>query len=315
MWAEAIKLALAGLMVMLDITGINNANDRILSLADRFGVKNYYQIEQKSGPVSIETMVKLPTAIPYAVDDLNYPVIGATSAIVTDTETGAILFAKNIDERRAMASTTKLMTALVVLDEMTLGEVVTVTAEDVNIEPNNMGLVAGEEITVEDLLWGLLINSGNDASLALARSTGGSVDKFVSLMNEKAAQMRLSGTHFANPHGLDAPEHYSTARDLAIISRRAINDPLIAAIVAREKATVSSTDGSITHYLQTTNDLLSSYLPIKGIKTGFTDEAGQTVIELADNGHPIIAIVMNSPDRFQEAKILIDWAYRNFYWE
>jgi len=315
MWQEAIKLTLAGLMVALDVVGIPNANDRVLSLANQFGLEDAYQAESVRESETADIAVKLPSAVPYALDELSYPVVEATSAMVMDVETGATLFAQNIDDKRAMASTTKLMTALVVLDECLLSEVVTVQATDVAIEPNIMGLAIGEQVLVEDLLWGLLINSGNDAALTLARHAGGSVDQFVEMMNEKAEALGLTGTHYANPHGLDAPGHHSTARDLAILAREALQDDLIAKIVSYKSATVYSTDGSRSYYLKNTNKLLDSYLPIKGLKTGFTDEAGQSVIELADNGHKIIAIVLNSPDRFQESKILIDWAYDNYYWE
>jgi len=315
MWQEAVKLGLAGLMVLLDLTGISNANDRILSLASRFDIPDYYEVSESVEPESISIEWEPPDSIPYAVDELNQPVVEATSALVVDVVTGAVLFDQNSHEERAMASTTKLMTARVVLDQTLLSDAVTITPEDTNIMPNVMGLVPGEEITVENLLWGLLIFSSNDAALALARHTGGTVEEFVGLMNEKANEMGLTESHFANPHGLDAPDHYSSAHDLAIIARSLIADPLIADIISHQSATVYSTDGNISHVLETTNELLDSYLPIRGLKTGYTDEAGQTVIELADNGHPIIAIVMNSPDRFQEAKRLIDWAYRNYYWE
>ncbi|MBU0647808.1 D-alanyl-D-alanine carboxypeptidase [Patescibacteria group bacterium] len=321
MFIDAAKIALAGLMVILDLLGIGNSNQVVLDMAGRMGFDNYYQIETKENAGNTEVAsveITLPKYVPQIVDSLNYPVIEAEVAVVMDVATSGVLYEKNVDRPRAMASLTKLMTALVALEKLDPNQVITIKGEDVDIEPMVMGLIPGEEIYLIDVVRGLLIGSGNDAALTLARvGGGGSVNDFVEMMNQMAVKLGLENTSFANPHGLDDSNQYSSAKDLALLTKYAIiNYPIIAEIVNIKEYTVHALNGGYVHYLDNTNKLLDSYLNVQGVKTGFTDNAGQVLITMAEeNGHRVICVVMNSPDRFQESKMLLDWAFRNHYWE
>ncbi|MFA4930975.1 MAG: D-alanyl-D-alanine carboxypeptidase family protein [Patescibacteria group bacterium] len=320
MFLDVIKLALAGLMVVGDLFGATYANLEVLNMAKKLGINDPNQIRIHNPAASKELDlpdIDLSNIAPYEIDPLSYPIIEATSAVVIDVDTSAILYTKNADEQRAMASVTKLMTAVVALDNIDMGEVITIAAADTNVEPVVMGLLPGEEIYAGEVLKGLLIKSGNDAALTLARVGGdGSVDSFIGSMNQKAAKLGLRNTHFVNPHGLDADGQYSSARDLALLAKYAMQNPTIVDIVRTKEMTVTSVSGDVSHYLQTTNELLDSYLNVQGVKTGFTDNAGQVLITQAEkDGHRVMAVVMNSPDRFQESKILLDWGFNNFYWE
>lgn len=217
-----------------------------------------------------------------------------------------------------IASLTKIMTALVILENHDLDEVVMIE-EDYN-QMEELGvriwLHQYEKITVENLLIGLLVRSAGDAALALAAYHSGSVDAFVNEMNARAQTLHLDQTHFTNPIGLDHPDHYSSAFDLAILTKHALRYPDFRRIVRMPRAAITSTDGEITHEFESTNYLLESYLDIRGVKTGTTDEAGQSLINLAHhwNGKEVIVVLLDSPERFQESKRLIDWAFRNFSW-
>lgn len=319
---EIIKLVMAGLMVIFDIFGVNGSSQLVLNMAQAIGIPDTYQmvaIPEQEIPEKIpEIVLNLPAKIPVVIDPLKLPIIEASSYLVMDSETSTVLVGKNINERRAMASVTKLMTALVALDKLDLDQIVTVSPEDTNIEPNNIWLIPGEQISAKELLYGLLIESGNDAALALARAGGnGSVDDFVAAMNEKAIVLGLNNSHFANPHGLDQENHFMSAKDLALIAKYAMKNPVIREIVGIKDTSIQSVDGSITHSLKNTNQLLGSYLNVQGIKTGLTDNAGLVLVSMAvgKDGNEIICVVMDSPDRFQESKILIDWAFGNFVWE
>jgi D-alanyl-D-alanine carboxypeptidase (penicillin-binding protein 5/6) len=308
----------------VELCGVANPNQTVIDWMTKIGVENPYEINAvKNDELDDEATIKtgeiqMPNQLPYINDELSYPVIEAESAIVINQDDGTILWEKNALEERAMASTTKLMTAMVAMEELALDDIVTIAYDDTLIEPNVMGLVEGEQISVKALIQGLLVGSNNVAALALARAGGlGNPNKFIELMNAKATKLGLNNTHFANSHGLDAENHYSTARDLALLAKFAMNNDFVTETVAKQNLIVYSDDGSIAHNLKTTNELLGSYLDIRGGKTGFTDNAGQVFISSAanDDGNEIITVVMNSPDRFQETKSMIDWTFGNFYWD
>jgi serine-type D-Ala-D-Ala carboxypeptidase (penicillin-binding protein 5/6) len=246
------------------------------------------------------------------------PHVEAKSALLVDADTGIALFSKNPDLRMPMASLTKIMTAAIILEHHRLDEVVTV-GSDFN-QYKELGvriwLHQYEKITVGDLLIGLLVPSAGDAAMALAEYHSGTVKLFVDEMNQKAKMLGLVGTQFKNPIGLDEEGHYSTAFDLATLTRYALRFPEFRRIIQMSEATVASTNGKISHSFKSTDELLGSYLNIEGVKTGTTDEAGQSVINLAKNsrGHEVLSVVLDSPDRFQESKSLLDWSFRNFDW-
>jgi len=244
------------------------------------------------------------------------PVINAGSAISIDEETGATLYEKNSHQSRQIASLTKLMTAVIILEENDLSDTVTVPKVANYQDGSQMFLRTDEKITVENLLYGLMINSANDSALTLAEYNAGTVEKFVEKMNKKAEELNLKETHFQNPIGLDDKNNYSSAYDMANLARYIYQKDFIRKVAIIKEMEVKSTDGQITHKLKSTNDLLDSYLKIKGLKTGTTDKAGQCLVAIADNdtNNEIITVVLGSPARFSESKVLIDWTFRAYTW-
>lgn len=237
------------------------------------------------------------------------PVIEAPSALVLDLGSGKILYEKNIHDRVAVASLTKLMTALVVRENFELNEVVTVSRLAASQEPAKIWLNAGEQITVGNLLKGLLIASGNDVAVALAEHFPGGSEKFVARMNQKARALNLKNTHFANPVGFDDPGNFSSAYDLSLLARLALRDEVLKTIFATQNGEAADVSGRNVHQLTSTNRLFGSYLDIRGLKTGSTELAGECLAAIAKkNGRETLALVLNSPNRFQEAKVLLEWA-------
>ena len=201
------------------------------------------------------------------------PSISARSAILIAAETGEALFEKAADERLPMASTTKIMTALAAIESMPLDTVVTVPAGAVGVEGSSVYLEAGEKLTLEDLLYALLLASANDAATAIALTVSGSVEEFAALMNEKAAALGLSGTHFTNPHGLYDEEHYTTAADLAKLTAYALENEVFAKIVSTYKRTIPLNGDNGVRVLINHNRLLRMSDDVIGVKTGFTKKA------------------------------------------
>ncbi|PIZ75324.1 hypothetical protein COY05_04285 [Candidatus Peregrinibacteria bacterium CG_4_10_14_0_2_um_filter_38_24] len=244
------------------------------------------------------------------------PIISPKSAIAVDNDTGAVLYEKNPDEKLPIASITKLMTILIILDENELSDTVTVSSNASSTGGSTMFLRIGEKIAVENLIYGALIGSSNDAATALAEYNAGSTATFVEKMNKKAKNMHLTNTHFSTPNGLGETNNYSSARDLSILAQQVYKNKFIKHAAELKEIEVLSTDASVTHKIKTTNDLLGGYLNIKGLKTGTTDAAGQCLVTIAENdkGHEITTVLLHSPDRFTEAKVLIDWVFRAFNW-
>ena len=259
--------------------------------------------------------------IPITKEGKTLPKIGSRAALVMDLDTGIILYQKNAKKQLPMASLTKIMTAMLVLESHSLNEIVTIKDNFYNLTENEVGvtirLKKGEKITVENLLIGLLVRSGGDAALALAKHHSGSTEDFVMAMNNKAKILNLANTHFTNPIGLDHPKHYSNTFDLAILTKSALRDKDFRRIVNMPSATVASTDGAITHKFNATNYLLlNDEIDVRGVKTGTTDGAGESLINLArsKNGKEVIVVLLNSPARFTESKRLITWSFKNFVW-
>lgn len=244
------------------------------------------------------------------------PVISPKSAIAIDNDTEAVLFEKNADEKLPIASITKLMTILIILDENDLSDTVTVSSNAAAAGGSTMFLHAGEKIAVENLIYGALIGSSNDAAVALAEYNAGSTSEFIKKMNKKARNLNLTNTHFSTPSGLGDTDNYSSARDLSTLAQLVYENKFIKHAAELKEIEVLSVDGSVTHKIKTTNELLGGYLNIKGLKTGTTDAAGQCLVTIAENdeGHEITTVLLRSPDRFTEAKVLIDWIFRAFSW-
>jgi D-alanyl-D-alanine carboxypeptidase (penicillin-binding protein 5/6) len=241
------------------------------------------------------------------------PDLTIPSGLLT-TMDGRVLWARDPDSRRAMASTTKIMTAVVAIERSGLDDTVTVDKTAASVGQSAMGLVLGERFTMGELLKGVLVQSGNDAATLVAEHVGGTVPGFVEMMNAKAAALDLRNTHYANPHGLDQAGHYTSATDLATLARYAMRIPVFRQIVGTYKVNVRS--DRYTHVLQNHNDLLKSYKGAEGIKTGWTDDAGYCVVVAAKRGQiELVGVVMgaaNEVDRARQAKKLLDWGFAHY---
>ncbi len=245
--------------------------------------------------------------------EIQAPTIQSSGAVVIDVESGKILYDRNSTKRLSPASTTKIMTALVAKDHFKAGDVLTATTDTV-VGGSTMGLSAGEEMSFRSLLYGMMLNSGNDAAFTIAGNYPGGVSSFVDQMNVKVAEMGLMDTHFQNPAGFDNQNHYSSAYDLAQIAREASTDPQISRIVSTKETSVMSWDKAQSHMLKNLNKLLGED-GVLGFKTGTTDLAGESLVTLVErDGHKVIIVLLNSPDRFFETRELIDWIYQNYEW-
>ena len=232
----------------------------------------------------------------------------AGSAILMEAESGRVLYEQNAHEERLIASITKLMTALVALESgHDLEETVTVGEACTRAEGSSLYLRPGEEISLKGLLYGVMLRSGNDAALAVAEHCGGSVEEFVGRMNEKAAQLGMVNSHFANPNGLNAEGHYSSAYDMALLARACLENEALAEIAATKSATV---DGRV---LTNHNKLLWQYEGCIGLKTGYTEKAGRTLVSAARRGGmTLIAVTLNDPDDWRDHTALLDYGFSTY---
>ena len=229
--------------------------------------------------------------------------VSATACVLMDADSGRVLYEKNGRQRMLIASTTKLMTALVALEQGTLTDVVTVTASHM-AEGSSMYLRAGEKLTLEELLYGLLLCSGNDAALAVTECAGG-LEPFVALMNEKAAALGMADTHFANPNGLDDEEHYSTAEDMARLAAAAMDDPVLRRVASTRTARIGGR--TLTNH----NKLLSRVEGCVGLKTGYTRAAGRTLVSCAErDGVRLVAVTLQDGDDWNDHASLYEQGFR-----
>lgn len=244
------------------------------------------------------------------------PDLDAKAILSLDLETGKVLYEKNSAEKLPMASLTKLMTMLVIMDEHGLDEVVTVDNRATTVEPSKMNLLSGEKITVRNLVKAMIIKSANDAALALAYFDSGEIEIFADKMNKKAKEIGMNNTHFVNPIGFDDPDQYSTTDDLSILARKIYKNPLVRETATIKETSLNSVDNEQSHSVQSTNALLDSYLKTLGLKTGTTDEAGQCLISIIESpeGNKIMNIMLGSPARFTESKIISQWIFENYKW-
>ncbi len=238
------------------------------------------------------------------------PSVSARCAVLIHAETGEILFGKDENIRRGMASTTKIMTALVALENTSLDKKVTVAKEAVGVEGSSVYLYEGETVTMETLLYALMLQSANDAAAAIAIDIAGSIEAFADMMNAKAKEMGLHATHFENPHGLDGETHYTTALELAKIAAYALENPIFYEIVSTEKKTIPLHDGTATRLLVNHNRLLREYDDIIGVKTGFTQKCGRTLVSAAErDGVRLIAVTLDDGDDWVDHRALLDYGF------
>lgn len=227
----------------------------------------------------------------------NAPSVSAVSAVLINADSGFVVFEKNAYERRAMASTTKIMTALLTAEAGALDVRFTADSYAINVEGTSMGLREGDIVTRRALLYGMLLPSGNDAANAAAVSVGGSMSAFVELMNKKAKALGLKNTSFANPSGLDANGHYTTAYDLAILTSAALRNKVFSDICRRSDVRTEFGNPPYMRTLANSNKMLWRYDGCIGVKTGFTDNARRCLVSAAErNGVKLIAVTLNAPD-------------------
>jgi D-alanyl-D-alanine carboxypeptidase (penicillin-binding protein 5/6) len=241
------------------------------------------------------------------------PDITAPAGILV-TADGRELWGRDPDQRRAMASITKIMTALVVLEHGGLSREVTVTAADTAVGESAAGIEAGDRLTVEKLLQAMMIKSANEAAMALARVTGGSVKGFAAMMNAKAVELGLTGTHFDNPHGLDSKTHYTTAHDLSVLARAALADPRFRQVIGQRSVTLTGKAGKRIE--RSTDELLAGYPGAEGIKTGFTNDAGYSFVGAAKRGRiELVSVILGAKTalgRFTQTRKLLDWGFAHY---
>ncbi|BCU81707.1 D-alanyl-D-alanine carboxypeptidase DacB [Polycladomyces abyssicola] len=242
------------------------------------------------------------------------PQVSAHAAAMIDVQSGRLLYAKHADERLPIASLTKIMTAIVAIENSRLTDKVTVPPEAVGVEGSSIYLKAEERISMGDLLYGLMLRSGNDAAVTIARHVGGSVEGFVYMMNEKAAYLGLENTHFANPHGLDAPEHYSSAADLARLTAYALKNPTFREIVRTQVKTVPWPGEEWHRKWYNKNKMLRFYKGADGVKTGYTKKARRTLVSSATrNGRQLVTVTLNAPDDWNDSMQLLEYGFQHFH--
>ena len=254
--------------------------------------------------------------LPVLAEDSSFPLVSAQAALVVDWDSMVTLYEKNPDASLLPASTTKIVTALVAMDYYP--DDVILEVGRVNVEGQKMGLRQGEKISAGNLLLGLLVFSANDAAEVLAQNYSGGREAFIDAMNQKARDLNLENSFFANPTGLDGngDRITSTAKDLVRISMVAMEIRRFADIVKTKEITVASVDGKISHKLYNINELVGQVDGVLGVKTGWTENARENLVTYIErDGHKIIIALLGSQDRFGETKELINWIFSNYQWQ
>ena len=236
--------------------------------------------------------------------------LSAKSAVLIEASTGRIIYSKNANQPLPMASTTKIMTALVAIEKMSVDTLVTIPREAVGIEGSSIYLYEGEVLSLAHLIYALMLESANDAAVAIAYAVAGGVDEFSDLMNKKAASLGLVNTHFKNPHGLDEEGHFTTAYELAKITSVALEDDFIREVVSTKKKNIPMRDGEGVRVLINHNKMLRSYEGAIGVKTGFTKKSGRSLVSAAErDGLRLIAVTIGAPDDWRDHTLMLDYGF------
>lgn len=242
------------------------------------------------------------------------PALNSRIAVAYDRKSGNVIWGKNENKRSAMASTTKIMTAIVLIENTDLSQTITVSPKAAGTGGSRLGLKKDDKITMKDLLYGLMLKSGNDAAVAIAENVGGNVEGFACLMNEKAKELGLENTHFVTPHGLDDPEHYTTAYELAKLADYALKNETFAKVVSTKNYTV--TINGYPKAISNTNELLGYLDGVNGVKTGFTNNAGRCLVtSVSRNNFDIITVVLQADTkkfRSSDSIKIIEYVYENY---
>lgn len=245
--------------------------------------------------------------IPFNVRALS---VSAKAAVVINGDTGEVIFEKNSHAKLSMASTTKIMTALLLCEYGNFQKEITVTSEMLRVEGSSMGLLSGDKVTLHDLLYGLMLSSGNDAANVIAFAVAGSKEKFVKMMNKKAQELKLTSTSFETPSGLDGENHYTTAYELALLTKYAMQNEEFCKAVSSQKATLNYGNPPYRRTLTNHNKLLKQYEGAVGVKTGFTKKSGRCLVSSAKrDGKFVIAVTLNAPSDWQDHKLMLDLGF------
>ena len=263
---------------------------------------------------TIDVSTELNSFTDTSAETIKEPDVNSRACVVIDRKTNSVLFGKNENTKKKMASTTKIMTATIIIEKCNLSDTIEISKKAAGTGGSRLGLKTGDKITALDLLYGLMLRSGNDAAVALAEYAGGDINGFAELMNAKALELGLTNTHFETPHGLDSNEHYTTAYELAILSNYALNNPTFAKIVGTKNYTITI-NGS-PKALSNTNELLGNMEGVYGIKTGFTNGANRCLVTACKrNNIDIICVVLGADTkkfRTIDSIKLINYVFNNF---
>ena len=237
----------------------------------------------------------------------------AKACVVFEANSGRLLYQKNKDEQLPEASTTKIMTALIVVENSDISQQITITKESVGIEGSSVYLREGEKLTIKELLYGLMLRSGNDCAVALALYVGKSIDNFASMMNKKAQKLGCKNTNFVNPHGLPDENHYTTAYDLGLISCQAIKNPIIKEIVSAKSTNISNDGLEYDRFLKNKNKILTLFDGANGIKTGYTKKAGRCFVGSAlRDGMQLVVVLLNCGPMFEDSMKLMQECFDQY---
>lgn len=284
----------------------------LVILAGIFGGLASIQTQKEEPKVLAKTLMKIPEIIS---KDITLPTLSSKSVFAQDLETGKVLVAINEKEPALPASTTKIATALVAMSHYDPKTVLTV-GDIKKVDGQKMKLFKGEQITVENLLYGLLVFSANDAAEVLSQNYPGGKENFVDVMNQLAKKQGLENTNFTNPQGFDEYLHFSSSEDLVKLSAYALQNLNFAKMVGTKNYLVTNVDATVIHKVSSTNDLLGNMPGVFGVKTGWTENSGEDLVTLYEkDGHKVLMAVLGSQDRFGETKKILDWVFQNYEWK
>lgn len=241
------------------------------------------------------------------------PAVSAQSAVLMCANNGKVLYSKNEAKRLSMASTTKIMTSLLAIEAAIPDKEIVVTSEMVSVEGTSMGLVEGDSVSVKELVYGMLLQSGNDAANTVAYVLGGSPEGFAEMMNNRADEIGMKNTNFVTASGLDSKEHYSTAYDMALLACESISNPEFASICSKKSVRVTYGNPPYARTLTNHNRLLWSYDDAIGIKTGFTKKSGRCLVSAAErNGITLVAVTLNAPDDWNDHISMFEYGFSKY---
>jgi D-alanyl-D-alanine carboxypeptidase (penicillin-binding protein 5/6) len=305
-----------------ELYNTNHINTNFQSVNNKLYNIDYINIDNKLCNIgSINTNFQPVNNDLHDIDYINAENMGElpanatrSSYIAMERDSKRVLYGSNIDVKLPMASTTKIMTAILAIEKNDVKKKIKIPKSAVGIEGSSIYLKENEEMTVEDLLYGLMLTSGNDSAAAIAIVTSGSVEKFADVMNERAKELGAVNTNFKNPHGLHHAEHYTTAYDLALIAAHALKNPIFQTVVSSEKYVIPDTgSGAGARYLYNKNKMLKMYDGADGVKTGFTKNSGRCLVSSATRGDMrVVTVVLNHSDMWNDSMSLLNRSFENY---